>query len=297
MTRASAHSRHGISLLEVLISIGILAVGLTSVISLVPAGKSEAGRAVMLDRAALLAANVLSDAVSFGYARPHSFVSSSATSSLVVFDPAVVAGPWPAAASLKNQGVFGASGSSATAAPQVSALVTQGRDDLIYELPTTADEPPVNKFSEGTRAFQGRTTSLIALARAGGGAPLAAGALAKLTVVVFHGRDLANPFVTGTYEGRGGVITFAVPTGRRINEIVRPGTVVYDQSAPPDSCFCQVAMASVNDSNPSTPVVYVTFSGAAPSESAVPIPIQILVDSVGMADRTVTLEGPGPYSR
>ena len=38
------HGRRGITLLEVLISIGILAIGLSSVVALVPAGRSQASR-------------------------------------------------------------------------------------------------------------------------------------------------------------------------------------------------------------------------------------------------------------
>ena len=49
-------ARRGITLMEVLISIGILAIGLTSVVSLVPAGQTQAARAVILDRAATAAA-------------------------------------------------------------------------------------------------------------------------------------------------------------------------------------------------------------------------------------------------
>ena len=49
-------------------------------------------------------------------------------------------------------------------------------------------------------------------------------------------------------------------------------------------------MASV-DTTSST--VYVTFSGRPPSGGAV----QILVDSVGLAEQTVVLEGPGAYGR
>ena len=69
---SALHDRRGITLMEVLISIGILAVGLTSVVSLVPAGQSQAARAVILDRAAAAVANGLQDAVTFGLTKPES---------------------------------------------------------------------------------------------------------------------------------------------------------------------------------------------------------------------------------
>lgn len=62
-------SRRGITLLEVLISIGILAIGLTSVLGLMAAARTQAARAVVLDRAALMANNVLADAATFGLLR------------------------------------------------------------------------------------------------------------------------------------------------------------------------------------------------------------------------------------
>ena len=53
----SAVPRRGISLLEVLISIGILAIGLTAVLSLIPAGRSQMKKAAVDDRAAALIPN------------------------------------------------------------------------------------------------------------------------------------------------------------------------------------------------------------------------------------------------
>jgi len=58
--------RRGLTLMEVLISIGILAIGLSSVVALVPVGRSQQMRAVLYDRAAVLAANALADAATFG---------------------------------------------------------------------------------------------------------------------------------------------------------------------------------------------------------------------------------------
>jgi len=264
------------------------------VISLVPAGKSEAARSVMLDRASILAANVLSDAVTFGYTRPNSFTSTPAGTPSVVFDSGTIPVPWPASATLKTFGVFGTSATTVVVPRQVTDLVCQGRDDLIYDLPASPDDPPMNKFIEGVRAFQGRTSSLIALASVSG-TTLAAGDLAKLTVVVFHNRDMTAPFVTGTYDTSRGALSLPVPDGRRLREIVRPGTVIYDPSAIPQNAWCQVAMAAADEgTNPTNPSVYVTFSGIAPVATG---RVHVLVDSVGMAERVVTLEGPGPFSQ
>ena len=81
-------SRRGITLMEVLISIGILAVGLTSVVSLVPAGQSQAARAVILDRAAAAVANGLHDAVTYGLTKPEAVAFENGTGGPVwIFDP------------------------------------------------------------------------------------------------------------------------------------------------------------------------------------------------------------------
>ena len=52
-----AHSRSGISLLEVLISIGILSIGLLATLSLIPAGRTYMKKAAVDDRAAALVPN------------------------------------------------------------------------------------------------------------------------------------------------------------------------------------------------------------------------------------------------
>jgi type II secretory pathway pseudopilin PulG len=307
-----ASSRRGITLMEVLISIGILAIGLSSVVALVPAGRSEAAKAVVLDRGAALAMNALNDAVTFGLTRPGSFVSAPAAR-LVTFDDLEIttgsnvwSGTVPNASSpgqMRQDGVL----SSSTATPASSLLypIIQGRDDLGYTAPANDEAPPTNLFTTGTgtRQFQGRTTALLSIA-ASGTSPTAAltpGSLAKVTAVVFHNRvaaSVADAIVTGTYNDPSqpaGTIVIpatAVPADRTLKEILRPGTVVYSAAAQPDSRWFQVAMASVDES---TGLAYVTFVGdAQPSAGAA---VQIALDSVGLAERIVTLEGSGPYGQ
>jgi type II secretory pathway pseudopilin PulG len=288
-------SRRGISLLEVLISIGILAIGLSAVVALVPAGKSEAGKAVILDRATALAMNTLNDAVTFGLTRPATFPSKDAT--FVVFDP-LGSSNWPLPAnsyvgSYKAKGIF-ASGPTDTNAVTLN-YVLQGRDDLVYTAPTGDDDPPTNSFSsDGVRSFQGRTTSLLSVAAMPGGA-LQAGELAKVTAVVFHNRNLGDPaetIVSGSYGA--GKITFlsGIPADRTLKTIVVPGTVIYDQAADPHRRWLQTAMASADESNVEGPAIYVTFVGDV---EPAPGTVIIALDSVGLAERVVTLEGPGPY--
>ena len=91
MTLLTAHptadDRRGISLLEVLIAIGILSVGLVSVLALIPAGRAQTSKASALDRTALLAMNGAADFVARGFARPAGWTTPSPATNFIVFDP------------------------------------------------------------------------------------------------------------------------------------------------------------------------------------------------------------------
>jgi type II secretory pathway pseudopilin PulG len=291
-------SRDGITLVEVLIAIGIIAIGLTSVMSLIPAGKSEAGKAVVYDRAATMAMNGLNDAVTFGLTRPDSFVVGSGT---VVFDPANIV-TWPGVATagtLKSAGVLIDAASGTGVSLAVERLFAQGTDDLVYNAPATADDTPSNAVVNGVRGFDGRMTSFFALTETdAGSAPLAAGDVATLSVVVFHNRDLAAPTVSGTMSTAGQVgLTSSLPAGRTVKSVLRPGTVVcYVDAVRNRLRFAQLSMASV-ETNATPPNTFVSFTGRPIPSTAASTSILVLVDSVGLAEQTVTLEGASPYGQ
>ncbi len=307
------NNRRGITLMEVLIAIGILAIGLTSVVSLVPAGQSQAARGVILDRAAAMAANGLQDAVTFGLTRPDS-VSTSGTGAVWVFDPVYQRTPGGVGpvfgnavdAALKPAGIYSDGNSVGSVPWQVTNLIAQGRDDLLVTAASGADDPPFNAFLNGARAFNGRMSCLYSVARADNDstAPPAAGGVAKLTVVVFHNRNQADATATAvgaTYSPLAQTLSgITVPNGRTLKQIIRPGVVVYDPSkTAADKQYMrwsQVLMASIDEkvvADLSDDVVYVTFSSPPPTGSSV----LILLDSVGMAEQMVVLEGAGSYSK
>ena len=311
MTPSASTNRRGITLMEVLISIGILAVGLSSVVALVPAGKSEAGKAVMLDRGANLAMNALDDAVTFGLTRPNSVGRPAA--GVIIFDPLSYASGscvWSttssrvtASGTMKPKGIF-ASGTDAsmgtgTSAVALASPILQGRDDLIYTAGAGEDDPPLNAFPGGIRSFQGRTSCLLSIAPLDG--VFAPGSIAKLTAVVFHNRNLADAaeaVVSGTYNestspaGTILVNATALPEGRTLKDVVRPGTAVFGLTAGAIPAWYQISMASPDES---AGLVYVTFVGDV--EPQANSTLQIAVDSIGLAERIVTLEGSGPYGR
>ena len=321
-------ARRGITLMEVLISIGILAIGLTSVVSLVPAGQSQAARAVILDRAATAAANGLADAVTFGLTRADSVVISGTSASngaVWVFDPAIQrieadrgAAPlssWPNAnfpnavgAMLKTTGIYSsAAPPTGIAAPwQATRLYAQDRDDVVLSPGSGADDPPINTQISGVRAFQGRMSSLYSLALADnfGERPPVGGDVAKLTVVVFHNRtstDETGLTVPAIYDDATQSLRMNrddIPAGRTFKEIIRPGVVIYDSKktnrVSQYQRWSQILMASVDDSAGGREIrAFVTFASPTPDRGNV----RVLLDSVGMAEQMIVVEGSSAYSR
>ena len=322
-------ARRGITLMEVLISIGILAVGLTSVVSLVPAGQSQAARAVVLDRAATAAANGLADAVTFGLTRADSVLLSGTTpevpGAVWILDPAILRieaeqglaplSKWPNAsfpyavgAALKTTGVYSTPApAAAVAAPwQAARLYGQGRDDVVVTAGVGADDPPVNIQAAGVRAFQGRMTSLFSLALADNFSQRipVAGDVAKITVVVFHNRapaDEAALTAPAVYDDVTQSLTMNVadiPSGRTFKEIVRPGAVIYDPNKTAKNNqyqrWSQLLMASVEEApNGGTIRAFVTFTSPRPTTG----PVRLLLDSVGMAEQMIVVEGSSGYTR
>jgi len=304
--------RRGITLMEVLISIGILSVGLTSVVSLVPAGQSQAARAVILDRAAAAVANGLHDAVTFGLIKPDAVAFDDSPQPVWVFDPVVQRaglrvkdfyGANAVGARLKPSGVYSQSTSpDGTADWRLLQLVGEGRDDLVFPAGVRPDDPPRNAYdASGLRPFNGRMTCVFSVARADNLLTTSPGPgdVAKLTVVAFHNRDMADPvagFMRFQYDATTATLQRVdpLPANRTLRDVIRPGVVIYDPKKVTAGFqyqrFSQVQMASVdNESN----AVYVTFSSPTPSSGIV----TVLLDSVGLAEQMVVLEGPGPYSK
>lgn len=311
-------ARKGITLMEVLISIGILAVGLTSVVSLVPAGQSQAARAVILDRAAAAVANGLHDAVTYGLTKPDAVNFDANPAAVWVFDPVVQRNPPPGGTAqifpnavgawLKPSGVYSQGAPAIQAAPAtawpIMQLLGQSRDDLVIKAGAGADDPPVNVVDgNGVRMFNGRMTCLFSVARADNLLTTSPGGgdVAKLTVVAFHNRDQVDPtmgYVDAIYDSASASLAIpgALPQGRTLKEIIRPGAVIYDSKKVAATNqyqrWSQLMMASVDPAE-GINRAFVTFTSPPPSDGQV----RILLDSVGMAEQMVVLEGPGPYSK
>jgi prepilin-type N-terminal cleavage/methylation domain-containing protein len=291
MGPSSSTPRRGITLLEVLIAIGILAIGLSSVVAILPAAKSQATRAVILDRAAGLAANLLADAATFGFLREGALSLNVGTNQIGFIDPAVpidaYAPPVVAIATatqpvLRSAGIFSTT-TTASVPVDYQRLLTEGRDDVLLGDPPTPDDLPTHFFVDGARAYQGRMTALLAFVPPDPSAtPPRSG---RLSAVVFHNRDTADPTLSGQLNGV--VLTLnAIPSGRTFRDLVKPGTVIFDGSR-----FHQLKSAAIHESGGVTSA-FVTLSNSSPGG-----PIQLFPDSVGLAERPYTPEVNGAFLR
>ena len=298
---ATRPSRAGISLLEVLISIGILAVGLTSVLSFIPAGHSMAKTSLVTDQAAIVAANTLEDLVTQGYLRVDSL---SGTTSPVLVDP-FGAGTWPAglgftAAVLRQNGVFSIPTALSLARTGTAAsYLVRSRDDVIFNVPDSDSVDVTNSIVGGVRAYRGNFSWIAMISKPGGG-NFAAGDEATLTVVVFHNRDTGQaPPSLGSYAPWTGNVTWPLGPGplisdRKNSEIIRSnGVCLVHQTAPPaPPSFRRMSIAAVNDDDSGA---FIEFDGPQPATSAT-VALYAVPDAVAVVETTVTLEGPSPFS-
>jgi len=178
----------GLTLLEVLVSCGILAIGLASVAALLPAAGSRFAQATQADRAGALAASVRAELVNRGLVAadvvtgsPPSFAFGELLTALNTVSSTV-----SGTLGRRWNGVIAASPSPVVA--QRLDTSTGGRglaldDDLVYVTSSTATNP-VNSFAADGRAFNpglrwGATLIPNPL-------PATPGAAATLSVAVFR---------------------------------------------------------------------------------------------------------------
>ncbi len=286
-------ARSGITLLEVLISIGILAIGLSSVVALIPAARSQASRAIVLDRAAVLAANALADVATFGVLLDGALTVRQSPGTTIIVDPGAVSSyqlTSATAAVLRNTGVFSGVVAGAAVPAACQRLLTESRDDIIVTTSTnaaaTADDPLVNVFSDGARAYEGRMSCLYCLAP-----PAQPGDPGLLSVIVFHGRDPSLPAINGTFQGFQATIPQGNLGDRTLKDVLKPGVVFWDPSG---RRFHQ-AVAAAYDA--ATNSALLTLTSGTLLSGTVPRVVQFLPDSVGLAERPYFPETAGPYTR
>jgi type II secretory pathway pseudopilin PulG len=324
MTPETIHGRRpGITLLEVLISLGVLTIGLVSVVSLLPAGRSLAVKAAVYDRASALASNAAADLINRGLLRSEKWLKysedpSTPTSQFLVFDPL---GPsWfgkddpqnslgclrpDAAGAAQSLTAFlpNASGLPVNPVPPAATdIVFRAEDEPIYSTEDVGnDDPPLPKWSPSNtaparRAFQGNYSYLATLKSSNTIAPYWSPAnTATLTVVVFHRRGEGNPtpsIADATANANGWPVPLS--PGQSVKDLVRPGNMVLwcnNQIAPTACRWYRVLMATEADGR-----AFITCEGSDPPAAAGNV-LYLFPASVAALEMPVRLEGTSEWNR
>ena len=269
MNLSTHHNRHGISLLEVLISMGILTIGLVSVLSLIPAGRSQAMKAAAYDRGSALAANAAADFINRGFARPDGWIAKpSPSTTFVVFDPlytpvANASPQWPPSGSgiqpKLDAATMAASSSSVTSAGiPVADILLRSEDDILFTTETVGpDDTPVPRWSSvntGRHAFEGTFSYVATLEDATGS--WQPGTYATLTVVTFLRRDAGQPPVILTPSApEWSIGPTNIPTGMTaVRELIKPGSMVLHVDGASYKWY-RVLMAA-DATNPKVPTIW-----------------------------------------
>lgn len=269
MTRRFSTEPHpaGITILEVLIAMGILAIGLTSVLSLIPLGRSLLTKAIVADQSGSVLDNARAAFMTAGLANVEALTGTDGgpcPNPPLVIDPlGLASGIWPAEYGL-NPAVLRAGGTLADGSPEsaqprawpVSALVFSSGDDVLMTVPDNLDLPAENRFENGVRSTAGRTTWFAILSKSTA-TPFTAGELATLSIVVCRNRVPGlMPPATGaamplklllTPRGPEGHRSYGPPyriswpaatelfPDRRNHEVIRKGAVVLVPPSAPSA--------------------------------------------------------------
>jgi hypothetical protein len=301
------HRRAGITLMEVLIAVGILAIGLSSVVALLPAGHSMAQRSFTTDQASIVAANAAADYVTMGFLRPECVTSAVPP---LIYDPLGINGGFLTPTLLKPLGLFATAVGGGPRAAPLHAYLARSRDDVVYNVPENPNEDVTNRFSaDGIREYQGKFTWAALLTRPATSnippnTPFMPGDEAVLSIVVFHQRDPAqvapqlgpdpNRSPGSPYE-----LTWTPGTqfisGRLNRDVIRTGGVlllVPDGGGSP--AVRRLSLAALNvDKDGKDIGAFVDFEQGIPLIGS--FTAYLIPDAVAVLERQVTIEGPNGY--
>ncbi|MEN9663874.1 MAG: hypothetical protein RLZZ326_237 [Planctomycetota bacterium] len=311
-------SRRGITLLEVLISIGILAIGLTCVLGLMVAGRTSAARSIVYDQIGTVTENARADALTLGLTRPDALTSPAGGDCPVpplIFDPiGSASGDWPEASGL-HPAVLRAGGpisvpDTASAQPRpfpIAGYAFETRDDLASAAPSTDDDLPRNQFTAGVRSFYGRTTWLALLSHPFT-TPLEPSQQATLTIVVCNKREPGvMPPPAGTpppdlrlmAADRLEWSTGTLVAGRADREVVKVGAwlllagTTADPVIPPK--VHRLVQADLDRAGGGATVA---FDGNPPfAATTLPRHAYLLPDAISATEYTVTMQGADEFAR
>ena len=302
MNRPHITRRRGITLMEVLISLGILSVGLASVVALIPAGGSQAKLSVIEDRRAALGYAAMADAINRGILNPARWSSIPATPYAIAIDPLGqdLPGPpgvprFPASITLIN--IAGIAAGSADA-----EAVFRSADDLVYDTSQSEDDPAIPKYFPGTsrRLSEGHFSWLATLLpeTAGGSTQYY-----RLSVVCFYRRtnppDLTSTPATTTFAGAqadpSSFEFLCTLSDDDFRSLFPRGTAVLLSNPGPTPNWRHVLMASPTRAGNTVTSVELMLDRPIPSASATTL--HAFQGAIGVTEKVVTLEGASPWSQ
>ena len=302
MNRPHTARRRGITLMEVLISLGILSVGLASVVALIPAGGSQAKLSVIEDRRAALGYAAMADAINRGILNPARWSSIPATPYAIAIDPLGQDLPgtpgvprFPASITLIT--IAGIAAGSADA-----EAVFRSADDLVYDTSQSEDDPAIPKYFPSTsrRLSEGNFSWLATLLpeTAGGSTQYY-----RLSVVCFYRRanppDLtSNPattIFTGSQADASSFEFLCTLSDDDFRSLFPRGTAVLLSNAGATPVWRHVLMASPTRTAGTVTAVELILDRPIPGASATTL--HSFQGAIGVTEKVVTLEGASPWSQ
>ena len=296
MQNHKRHDRRGITLLEVLISLGILSIGLASVVALIPAGGSQARKAQIEDRRGALGAAALNDIIARGMLNPSAWSTLPGSPNLyrLVIDP-LGNGTFPSAPGLTSVTI-----ANVTDGSMAAGDVFRGQDDLVYDATQSEDDPPVPMFiGNAKRTSEGNFTWLATLVPA---TTDTSPQYFRLTVVEFHRRDTASSFAVNAFvvpspsalpSLTASVSSSATLSRDDFRELLPVGTAVLVTSSAPSWEWRRVVMAAPGSDDSSTEAE-LTFDRPVAANAS---KVYAFKGSVGYAERVVSLERNSPWTQ
>ena len=295
---------------------GILTIGLVSVISLVPAGRSQALKASAIDRSASLAQNAAADFINRGFMRPSGW-KATPSGNIAIFDPLFDPRGDVFWTNTLSQSVIqpridtvttcSSTASITSANSAIGDVLMRGEDDIRYSTDNVDDDdPPIALWSysptAGRHVFDGSYTYLATLS--GNSASWKPGEYKTLTIVTFNKRDtsLAPVLLTlsDTTTGIWDVAQTNVPTGQSLKDIVKPGAMVlaYTPASPPAYSWQRVLMAAnaTNTATPSAWRVALTCEGSGVVTTDTNNKVYVFPGANGSLQMPVRLEGTSPWN-
>lgn len=317
------HNRSGVTLMEVLISIGILAVGLSAVVALIPAGGSEAQRALTETQKANVAIAALEDAITRGILNPSTWTPIAASPYTVMFDPLGSVGSGSVHASLIRETIGGLQyvDPNTPASGLAGQDVFRSGDDLVYSQPSGSDDSPTPVYLGSPpvkRACKGDYSWLASLWPID--ISFNSTQAYQLAVLVFRNREVSYPpavEITGIdLLGKNLIFSWDNPsnqlTAKQVTELFLRGNIVLVKNnfspgppvTPPRFRWRRVIYSSINEAAKTgtlmlDAVVEVPMQ-AAPNQTS-PVNgvsfIYCFPGAVGIAERVVRLEEASPWSQ